>query len=217
MLSRTYQLSSEMDAPNAEVDAGNAWYWRFDRRRLDAEALRDTTLALGSTLDVTRPGAHPFPEPSTWRFTAHKQFNQVCYPSNHRSVYLMVQRLHAHPYLSLFNGPDTSLSTPMRDTSTVPMQALFLLNNELIHNESAGFAQALIQQERDPVARLRLAFLRTFARPPSEAEQSRYSAFLERYEQALTEEGCAAEQRKLESWAALARTMMRSNEFFFVD
>jgi mono/diheme cytochrome c family protein len=217
MLSRTYQLSSEMDAANAKIDAGNAWHWRFDRRRLDAEALRDTTLALGGTLDLKRPGPHPFPEPATWRFTAHKQFNQVCYPSNHRSVYLMVQRLHAHPYLSLFNGPDASLSTPLRDTSTVPLQALFLLNNELIHKESVGFAQSLIQQERDPVARLRLAFLRAFARSPADAEQARSLAFLEHYEQALMAEGCAADQRELESWSGLARTMMRSNEFFYVD
>jgi hypothetical protein len=217
MLSRTYQLSSEADAANAEKDAGNAWYWRFDRRRLDAEALRDTTLALGGTLDLTKAGPHPFPAPSTWRFTAHKQFNQVCYPSNHRSVYLMVQRLHAHPYLSLFNGPDTSLSTPMRDTSTVPLQALFLLNNELIHKESAGFAQGLIERKRDPAERLRLAYLCAFAREPTEEEKSRSLGFLQQYEQVLMDEGCAAEKRELECWSGLVRTMMRSNEFFFVD
>jgi len=217
MLSQTYQLSSEMDPVSAEKDPGNAWYWRFDRRRLDAEALRDTTLALGGTLDLTQAGPHPFPEPSTWRFTAHKQFNQVCYPSNHRSVYLMVQRLHAHPYLSLFNGPDASLSTPTRDTSTVPLQALFLLNDEMIHTQSTGFAKTLIEDQRDPVTRLRLAFLRAFARPPTDIEQARLLTFLEQYERTLQAEGCAAEKLELESWSALARTMIRSNEFFFVD
>ncbi|MBI3465073.1 MAG: DUF1553 domain-containing protein [Planctomycetes bacterium] len=217
MLSQTYQLSSEMNQASAEIDAGNAWYWRFDRRRLDAEALRDTILALGGTLDLTRPGPHPFPEPSTWRFTAHKQFNQVCYPSNHRSVYLMVQRLHAHPYLSLFNGPDTSLSTPMRDTSTVPLQALFLLNNELIHKESSGFAEDLIDQEREAAARVRRAFLSAFARPPSDDEQARSVAFAEQYEKALEAEGMDDDLRERETWSALARTLMRSNEFFYVD
>jgi hypothetical protein len=217
MLSRTYQLASEMDVANADKDGGNAWYWRFDRRRLDAEALRDTTLALGGSLDLTRPGPHPFPEPATWRFTAHKQFNQVCYPSNHRSVFLMVQRLHAHPYLSLFNGPDTSLSTPQRDNSTVPLQALFLLNNELVHKESTGFAQALIERERDPASRMQFAFLSAFGRLPSSGEQSRALTFVEQYEQSLAEEGCEVEMREVQSWAALARTMMRSNEFFFVD
>lgn len=217
MLSQTYQLSSELDPESAEKDPDNAWYWRFNRRRLDAEALRDATLALGGTLDLTQAGPHPFPEPSTWRFTAHKQFNQVCYPSNHRSVYLMVQRLHAHPYLSLFNGPDASLSTPTRDTSTVPLQALFLLNDEMIHTQSTGFAKALIQRDRDPATRLRLAFLRAFARPPTDIEQARLLKFLEHYERTLQAEGCAAEKLELESWSALARTMIRSNEFFFVD
>jgi hypothetical protein len=129
----------------------------------------------------------------------------------------MVQRLHAHPYLSLFNGPDTSLSTPLRDISTVPLQALFLLNNDLVHKESIGFAQSLIDDQRDPQARLRLAFLRAFARPPLAAEQLQSLAFLEQYERALHAEGCVPEKRELESWAALARTMLRSNEFFFVD
>jgi hypothetical protein len=217
MLSQTYQLSSETNIDSAEKDAANAWYWRFDRRRLDAESLRDAILALGGTLDLTRSGPHPFPEPSTWRFSAHKQFNQVCYPSNHRSVYLMVQRLHAHPYLSLFNGPDTSLSTPVRDQSTVPLQALFLLNSELVHHESAGFARRLIDQEHDPAARLRLAFRSAFARSPTATEQSRSIAFLERYEKTLAEEGCAPEKRELEAWSGLVRSLLRSNEFFFVD
>jgi hypothetical protein len=129
----------------------------------------------------------------------------------------MVQRLHAHPYLSLFNGADTSLSTPVRDSSTVPLQALFLLNNEMIHKESAGFAQALVESQRDPASRLRIAYLRAFARPPSVAEQSQSLAFLRQYEQALITEGCATEKRELESWSALLRTMLRSNEYFFVD
>ncbi|MGE3778186.1 MAG: DUF1549 domain-containing protein, partial [Pirellulaceae bacterium] len=105
MRSQTYRLATTYDESSAERDGGNTWYWRYDRRRLDAESLRDTLLLAGNSLDLTRPGAHPFPEPSSWRFTAHKQFNPACYPSQHRSVYLMVQRLHAHPYLSLFNGP----------------------------------------------------------------------------------------------------------------
>ncbi|MGE3779757.1 MAG: DUF1553 domain-containing protein, partial [Pirellulaceae bacterium] len=198
-------------------DGGNTWYWRYDRRRLDAESLRDTLLLAGNSLDLTRPGAHPFPEPSSWRFTAHKQFNPACYPSQHRSVYLMVQRLHAHPYLSLFNGPDTSLSTPVRDTSTVALQALYLLNNELVHTQSRGFAQALLADEPDAVARVRLAYLRAFSRPATTAEEERAATFLARYDEALALEGVAAEERDVECWAALARTLLAANEFFFID
>ena len=136
MLSKAYRLAPEIDSADAEADTGNAWYWRFDRRPLDAEALRDTLLDLAGRLDRSRPGPHPFPPLSAWHFTAHHQFKAV-YPSDHRSVYLMVQRLHPHPYLALFNGPDTSLSTAVRDDAFLPMQALFLLNSPFVH-EQAG-------------------------------------------------------------------------------
>jgi len=217
MLSKTYGLSSELDGSDADVDGGNAWYWRFDRRRLDAESLRDTILSLGGSLDLTRPGPHPFPERSTWRFSAHNQFNKVSYPSDHRSVYLMVQRLHAHPYLSLFNGADPSLSTPQRDVSTVSLQALFLLNNPMIHTASSGFAKSLLAAESNAEARLRLAFVRAYARPPSETELQRALSFLKRYEESLAEEGADRSSWELESWSALARTMLASNSLFYVD
>lgn len=217
MLSKTYQMSSEHDAASAEQDTGNRWYWRFERRRLDAESLRDTLLALGGTLDLARPGPHPFPEPSKWTFTAHHQFNPGSYPSNHRSIYLMVQRLHAHPFLSLFNGADPSLSTAMRDSSTLPQQGLFLFNNPLVHEQAAGFARRLIATDPAVAPRLQHAYLSVFARPPSSGEQSHATEFLKRYEAALEAEGVAAETRELEAWSALARTLLASNELMYVD
>ena len=57
----------EHDSANAAIDTGNAWYWRFDRRPLDAEALRDSLLALGGNLQLDRPGPHPFPAEESWR------------------------------------------------------------------------------------------------------------------------------------------------------
>lgn len=217
MLSKTYQMSSAHDAASDQQDTGNQWYWRSERRRLDAEALRDTLLMLGGTLDLTRPGPHPFPEPSQWTFTAHHQFNPGSYPSNHRSVYLMVQRLHAHPYLSLFNGADPSLSTAMRDSSALPQQGLFLFNNEMVHEQAEGFAHRLIEDEPKESSRLHHAYLSVFARPPSASEQSRVTEFLERYEEALKAEGISPEARELEAWSALARAWMASNELMYVD
>ena len=217
MLSKTYQLASDTDARNAEVDSGNKWYWRFDRRRLDAESLRDTILMLSGTLDLSRPGPHPFPEPSKWRYTAHHQFNQVCYPSDHRSVYLMVQRLHAHPYLSLFNGADPSLSTPSRDSSTVALQALYLLNNEFVHQQAASFANRLVAHSNDSADRIESAYLQVFGRRPSQAELVRGTAFVDQYLRSLEAEGVAADRRDAEAWSSLARSLLASNEFFYVD
>jgi hypothetical protein len=216
MLSQTYQLATEDDPANAAVDTGNVAYWRFDRRPLDAEALRDSLLLLGGNLQLDRPGPHPFPAVNTWRYTAHYQFKAL-YASEHRSVYLMVQRLHPHPYLALFNGPDTSVTTAVRDGSTVALQALYLLNNPFVHDQSRRFAGRLVAAESDPTARLDLAYLQAFGRPPLESERARSNAFLARYEQSLAAEGVPAEALSSEAWAALARVLLASNEFLYVD
>lgn len=217
MLSKTYQLSSEDDIHNLQVDEGNTWYWKFDRRRLDAEALRDSVMWLSGSLNLSRPGPHPFPDPSKWRYTAHHQFNDVCYPSDHRSVYLMVQRLHAHPYLSLFNGPDPSLSTPSRDASTVPLQALYLLNNEFVHVSAAKVAQNVIAENRKSDERLQLMYERFYGRPPTDHETELSKLYLSRYLQSLEQESIPEDRRELETWSSLARTMFASNHFFYVD
>jgi hypothetical protein len=216
MLSEVYQLASVHDSEDASVDTGNAWYWRFDRRPLDAEALRDSLLILGGNLRLDRPGPHAFPPVDTWKYTAHHQFKAL-YPSEHRSVYLMVQRLHPHSYLALFNGPDTSVTTAVRDSSTVALQALYLLNNPFVHDQSRRFVARLLAAESDPSARLRLAYLWAFGREPAEADQRRTDQFLARYERSLADEGVPADRRALEAWAGLARALLASNEFLYVD
>jgi len=217
MLSNTYQLSTDGDAKNFQVDSGNIHYWRFDRRRLDAESLRDTLLMLGGSLNLSRPGPHPFPEPSKWRYTAHHQFNDVFYPSDHRSIYLMVQRLHAHPYLSLFNGADPSLSTPIRDSSTVSMQALYLLNSAFVHQKANGFAGSLLNSSNVSQDRIESAYLRVFGRRPTDDEVAKCTAFIDRYVQSLEAEGVPIDRREVEAWSSLVRALFAANEFFYVD
>lgn len=217
MLSKTYQQASSHDEKNFQLDSGNAWYWRFDRRRLDAESLRDSVMLLSGTLNMDRPGPHPFPDPAQWRFTAHRQFNQVCYPSDHRSVYLMVQRLHAHPYLSLFNGPDPSLSTPSRDNSTVPLQALYLLNNEFVHQASSKFAQSLIQSHTEPSSRVISLYRQAFGRTPAQSEIEKRLAQVAAYSQVLAEDNVPSSSLEQETWASLVRAVFASNGFFYLD
>ena len=177
---------------------------------------RDTLLDLAGRLDRSRPGPHPFPPPETWTFTAHHQFKAV-YPSDHRSVYLMVQRLQPHPYLALFNGPDASLSTAVRDGASMPLQSLFLLNSPFVHEQSGRFARSLCRRESHAPDRLRLAYLQAFARTPTETEAARALAFLARYERSLEAEGVAPDRRELEAWSSLARTLLASNEFIYVE
>ncbi len=216
MSSKTWQLASAHDATNEAKDSANAHYWKFDRRRLDAESIRDSMLLMGGNLDLARPGAHPFPPADKWRFSAHRQFKAV-YPSNHRSVYLMVQRLHPHPFISVFNGPDTSATTAMRDQSTVPQQALFMSNSRQVEQQAEGFAKELALAEPDTAERLRLAYWRAFSREPNERELQRAAGFLSCYAELAKADGVPEQQRDSQAWAALARTMLTSNEFVFVD
>ncbi|MBL9123992.1 MAG: PSD1 domain-containing protein, partial [Planctomycetaceae bacterium] len=120
LTSATYRLASLDDATNFELDPANQYYWRYPRRRLDAESLRDTLLAASGKLDFARPGPHPFPAFKEWNWTQHSPFKAV-YPSNHRSVYLMTQRIQRQPYLSLIDGHDTNHSTDLRTSATVPL------------------------------------------------------------------------------------------------
>lgn len=216
MSSETYQLAGHYHAANAAVDSGNDYYWRFDRRRLDAESIRDCMLLLGGNLDLNRPGAHPFPSKKEWKWTAHRQFKAV-YPSNHRSVFLMVQRLHPHPFLATFNGPNTSASTAIRDRSTVPLQALFMANSELVEEQSRGLAKLLMAAEADPQRRVQLAYQRVYLRSPNDRELERATNFIDEDCQLLAEEGVPADQRPLLAWASFARILLTSNEFLFVE
>src|SRR5579871_3215853 len=131
MLSRTYQMSSDDDPANLQIDVANEYLWHFARRRLDAESIRDTLLAVSGGLDRTTGGPHPFPEQTTWNFTQHNPFKAV-YETNRRSVYLMTQRIQRHPFLGLFDGADTNASTARRVTSTTPLQALYLMNDPFV-------------------------------------------------------------------------------------
>jgi hypothetical protein len=172
---------------------------------------------LGGSLNLNRPGPHPFPDPSKWRYTAHHHFNDVCYPSDHRSVYLMVQRLHAHPYLSLFNGADPSLTTPIRDNSTVSLQALYLLNHAFVHQNAAGFAGSLLDGSSNPIDRMESAYLRVFGRRATAVELAKCTEFVDQYVRSLEAEGVPTERREVEAWSSLGRALFASNEFYYLD
>lgn len=215
MNSQTYQQSSPLSAIAAEKDPTNVLLSAYPRRRLDAEAIRDSLLMLGGHLDPNRPGPHPFPPPSDWQFTQHNPFKAV-YETNARSVYLMSQRIQRHPYLAIFDGADPAVSTPMRTTSTTPLQALYLLNDKFVHEQAAGFANR-IRTESDEVRRIEGAWLQLFGRPPSPDEFRNVSEFLVNIRQQLSIDGASGDDLDRECWRSLARSLMRSNELVYLD
>ena len=211
VLSHTYRLASGT-SPEAKVkDPANELLSAFPRRRLDAEALRDTLLVLGGNLDPTQGGPHPFPPQSEWKFTQHNPFKAV-YETNRRSVYLMTQRIQRHPYLAIFDGPDPSTSTGSRVTSTTPLQALFLLNDPFVHEQAQRFAARVVSERPDDGGRIDRAYQLALGRPPEAAETEQALAFLK-----TVRDESKGDQSEAQAWQSFTRALFRLNEFVYVD
>jgi hypothetical protein len=213
VLSQTYQLSSDFDSAAAAVDPENRLLWRFPRLRLDAESIRDAMLAVSGNLDRARPGPHPFPPIETWHWTQHDAFRAL-YPSDHRTVYLMTQRLVKHPYLGLFDSPDTNSSTDRRTHSTVPLQALYLLNNPFVRASAAAFAARLEKHWKDPEARIERAYEAAWGRPPDESERVRSFVYLRAWSAASGGHDLTNDR---DAWISFARILLTANEFLYID
>ena len=216
MLSRTYRMSSVRSAASLEIDPSNQFLTAYPRHRLDAETIRDSLLRLGGNLDPAPGQAHPFPPQSEWKFTQHNPFKAI-YESNHRSVYLMTQRIQRHPYLAIFDGADPSASTPSRLVSTTPLQALYLLNDKFVHEQAEGFVKQLLTQSTDDQTRVERAWLQMFGRMPESDERKAAFDFLEAAQKELQLSGLEANSLQQQSWQALVRSLIRSNEFVYVD
>ncbi|MFN7844482.1 MAG: DUF1553 domain-containing protein [Pirellula sp.] len=216
MLSRTYRMSSIRSAASLEIDPSNQLLTAYPRHRLDAEAIRDTLLWLGGSLDPKPGAAHPFPPQSEWKFTQHNPFKAI-YESNHRSVYLMTQRIQRHPYLAIFDGADPSASTPSRLVSTTPLQALYLLNDKFVHQQSEGLAKRLMSESTDDTIRLERVWSLMFGRLPESDERKAAEDFLVAAQKELQLSGLQSNTTKEQSWQALIRSLVRLNEFVYVD
>ncbi len=217
LLSQTYQLGGDFDPANAAIDPENRWLWRFSRRRLDAESIRDAMLAVAGSLDLRKPPPHPFPPIDDWHWTQHIPFKAV-YPTDRRTVYLMTQRLARHPYLAIFDGPDTNASSAVRTRSTVPLQALYLMNSPFVQEQADAFAQRLLLEGADGAAdRVTRAYELAWGRPPDPSERERAVAFIRAGNAALGSTAMPAASRLEEVWTSLARVLLTANEFLYVD
>jgi hypothetical protein len=217
MLSATYQQSSISDANQPATKPATDTtdlYVSFPRRRLSAEEIRDSILAVSGELDPTPAREHPFTSPISWSYTQHAPFSAV-YDHNKRSVYLMTQRLRRHPFRALFDGADPNATTAERLTTTVPTQALFFLNDPFVHAKAEKWATRLSTTNADETQRIEQAWRRAFGRSPTEVERTEASEFLAVYRTELA----AAKMDNVEgrSLAAYLRTLFGSNEFLHVD
>jgi hypothetical protein len=213
VLSAAYRQTAGSNAVAERTDPANRWLWRFNRQRLDAEALRDAMLAAAGTLDLRRPGDHPFPAIASWGFTQHNPFRAV-YTSRCRSVYLMTQRIQRHPYLALFDGPDPNTTTESRGDSITPLQALYLRNDPFVGEQAAALARRVMASADADPDRIRLACRLAWGRAPSVAELRRAQRFLTDGRRAL---GGGEPDPEVAVWSAYGRVLLTSDEFLYVD
>ena len=215
MNSKTYQLASIDDKVNLAIDPANRYHWRFSRRHLDAESIRDAILVMSGQLNRTIPEAHPFPPVDTWGYTIHNPFHAI-YDSNHRSVYLMVQRNQRHPYLALFDAADPNQSVAMRQPTTTPTQALYLVNSPFIHEQSSQFAKRIAAVSGDDRDKILWAFEMSHGRIPENEVVRDAVAFVANYREKISGKTSQSDQ-EIATWSALARVLLTSNAFLFVD
>ena len=215
MLSETYRLASTDVPSNSAVDPQNELLWRQNRRRLDAESIRDSILMFSGNLDRSPGERHPFPHHLTYFYRQHEPFNER-YPANLRTIYVMQQRFEKNAYLDLFDGPDGNLPLDQRKSSITTLQALFLMNSEFMHQQSDAIAERLLARADSVPERTEWACQTIFGRPASQEEVARTEEYLASVRRQLDAD-CESERCTQGAWAGFLRAMLSSNESIFVD
>lgn len=183
--SATYQQSSVHDASNSTIDSDNRFLWRTNRRRLGAEEIRDSMLAVSGRLDTKMggPGYYLFalerPEHSP-HYEYHK-FNHHDAASHRRSVYRFIARSQPDPYMTTLDCADSSQSTPQRNETLTSLQALSMLNNGFSLTMSKHFASRLSTEASSPSKQVARGFQLTSGRSPTESELTELTAYAEKY------------------------------------
>ncbi len=155
MMSDAYQMASAFDdAGNANHDPENRYLWRFRPQRLEAELVRDSMLAVGGNINLAIGGEPIFPYLSKDILAGQYRGKWVNTPDGpaawRRGVYVYQRRSLPYPMFDTFDHPDMNVTAGARHVSTVPTQALTLLNNPFVLSEAARFAERVKQQTTDP-------------------------------------------------------------------
>ena len=197
MASATYQQSGSVNQAAMKNDPNNQLWWRRPPRRLEAEIIRDNLLAVSGTLDkkMFGPGSLDQKTPR-------------------RSVYLKVKRGSLIPILQLFDAPDAIQSIGNRNVTTVPPQALAMMNSPFVRNIAEKFA-ARISAEKEPTdeAIIEQAYWLALSRPPENDEVSQMVGFLNSQTQSY---GSDANAKKM-ALADYCQIMLCLNEFVMID
>ena len=201
--SAAYRQSSKADAGKARIDAQNRYLWRMNRRRLDAESVRDSALLISGKLDLTMGGPsaeHFFFKDDHSPIYDYARFDTDRPESHRRAVYRFIVRSVPDPFMESLDCPDPSLLTPKRNSTLTAIQALALLNDPFIVRQAQHFAERLRRLRTDLTGQIEEGYLLAVGRKTRPEESRTLVAY--------------GEQHGLEN---VCRLILNSNEFMFVD
>ena len=217
VLSATYRMSSADNLSATRIDPDNKLYWRMNRRRLEAEAIRDTVLTLGGNLDRRMGGSELVTENRKY-VTSTANVNPVVYQNKRRSIYLPVVRSALFEMFQVFDFSDPSVLNGKRQSTTIAPQALFLMNSKIVVEECQAMArQLLAETELTDIERIQRAFQMAYARSPSQIEISESIGYLERYQKSLVEGQVDKNVIRQRSWQSFCHALMIASEFIYID
>jgi hypothetical protein len=234
--SATYRQSNKPDAKLAADDPENTLFGRMNRRRLDAEGVRDAMLTVSGELNSRMGGPGVIaPLEKAVKDLIFTEAEVVDLwpvdrdPAEHarRSLYLFRKRNVRYPLFDAFDAPDTQSACPRRATSTHALQALTLLNSDLALGRARVLAERIAREAGvDDIDRIRRAYLIVLSREPKPAEMERARSFLRAQADKIRQEkppsnGSSGKIPSIElagaaAWVDLALAMLNSNEFLYV-
>jgi hypothetical protein len=213
VLTRTYQLASSQSEAAQKADPENRLLTHHSRRRLDAESLRDTMLVLSGQINLE----HPHGSLLQHQNVLVNEMGNLHRPNDYRSVYQLMLRSAMPPELTAFNLPDALTVKGKRETSTLPTQTLYLLNNSFVLSQASHFAERLLAEATDEPTLVRSAYRIAFARNPSPNELTKALEFVTEAEAKLATANPGPATPRHRAWAAFCQSLLASNELRYLD
>jgi hypothetical protein len=215
--SRTYRMSSNYSKAAYTKDPDNALHWRSTPRRLDAEALRDAMLVASGDLDLERPRGSMVVQVGDVGIGPRVNASVFNRPVKYRSVYLPIVRDGLPESLALFDPADPNLVTGDRESTNVPGQALYMMNNPFVVGQGEVMARRLIEEAETSGERLSLAFKLTYGRLPSSAEIEQAKSFLWNFISVAQRKGRVREEAGILALSSFCQGLLCSAEFRYLN
>jgi hypothetical protein len=224
MTSAAYRRSSAVLPEAAGRDPENALLWRMNRRRLEAEAIRDGMLAVSGRLSATRGGPGVYPRlPGGVNVELPNNDKDLSWGAatdeedRRRSVYIFQRRSLTYPLVDVFDGAAMSQSCPVRAQTTVAPQALALFNGAFCREQARYLAERARREAGEDVdRRISRAFMIALTRLPSEAERAGAREFLARQAKARRD-ASGGDRAGSAAFEDFCHVVLNTNEFIYLD